>query len=210
MHSHAEVWLETIEDLDDQISGIMEPYSENNKVMLRSEEWTDDNNRVHKETYWTNPKGWWDWFVIGGRWTGVKDNYDPRKDRRNWEKCPLCEGTGYRSDELGKEAREKNPTYTCNACGEYDNEKKVWTHGGLPEGMRVAWHYKRHDGDIMPVKDISDDLSCYTLIIGKDVFHMEEWDGNTFVKTDFDGKVKQKLDQMGITDGYLVTVDYHY
>ena len=24
--------------------------------------------------------GWWDWFQIGGRWTGFFDGYDPKKD----------------------------------------------------------------------------------------------------------------------------------
>jgi len=210
MHFHAEIWIPIKEDVDKQISGIMDPYWEERQVLKQTEEWIDDNNRKHIEIFWTNPNGFWDWFEIGGRWTGDHDGYNPRTDRRNWEKCSLCEGTGYRNDKLGKAERERDPTYTCNACGEYDHEKKQWSHGNLPAGMRVAWNYKRHDGDIMPVKEISDDLQCYTLILnGKDVYHRKEWNGKTFEKTAFDGMVKQKLDEMDITDGYMVTVDYH-
>lgn len=44
-----------------------------------------------------NPNSKWDWYVIGGRWTGLFDNkYDPRKDPRNLKKCEFCNGTGDR------------------------------------------------------------------------------------------------------------------
>ena len=32
------------------------------------------------------------------------------------EKCELCDGTGIRNDNLGKEIRKKDPSFTCNAC----------------------------------------------------------------------------------------------
>ena len=40
------------------------------------------------------------------------------------EDCNICEGTGVREDEIGKEAREKNEEYKCNGClgeGKRDN-----------------------------------------------------------------------------------------
>ena len=211
MHFHAEVWLETNTDVETQIDNIMAPYNEQNEVMKRTEEWTDENGRKRKETYWTNPSGFFDWYQIGGRWTGEHDGYDPDKDRRNWKTCYICNGTGYRNDEIGQKAREKDPTYTCNGCGEYDPQKKAWTHGDTPKGMKIEWptHFARHEEDIIPVKDITDKLTCYTLVVGKDVFHMEEWTGDKFEATGFDGIVKNKLDELKITDGYLVTVDYH-
>ena len=211
MHYHEEIWLKTNENVEIQIDNILLPYDEQNEVMQETEEWTDDNGRKHKETYWRNPNGFYDWYQIGGRFTGSHDNYDPYKDRRNWQTCRLCEGTGYRNDEMGKETREKDPSYTCNACGHYDHDKKQWTHGDTPQGMEIVWptHFAEHKGDIIPVNQATDDLTCYTLIIGKDIFHIKEWDGNTFATTGFDGKVKQKLGQLRITDGYLVTVDYH-
>ena len=43
------------------------------------------------EKYWTNPDGHWDWFQIGGRWTGHLSDYDPEKDPANIERCDLCE-----------------------------------------------------------------------------------------------------------------------
>lgn len=84
----------------------------------------------------------WDWYVIGGRWTGVLDNYDPRKDPKNIEECYLCEGTGKRNDEIGKQARKENPEYTCNGCD--------------GEGKRSKFTYEEHENNIMPLKDCLD------------------------------------------------------
>lgn len=63
-----------------------------------------------------NPASKWDWYVIGGRWNGVLDQYDPTKDERNYEVCRLCRGTGKRMDKLAQEFRAKDPTYGCNGC----------------------------------------------------------------------------------------------
>ena len=102
MHFHAEIHLETNTDFEKQIEQIMAPYSE---------EISED--------------GWWDWWQIGGRWTNAHDSsYDPEADPRNQEICFLCNGTGFRNDKIGIEARKNDSTYTCNGCGRYDNEKK--------------------------------------------------------------------------------------
>ena len=51
---------------------------------------------THKSTY--NPKSQWDWYSIGGRWTGLFDpKYKPEEDPQNMEVCDLCKGTGDRS-----------------------------------------------------------------------------------------------------------------
>lgn len=65
-----------------------------------------------------NPKSKWDWYTIGGRWTGYLDftGYNPDEDPVNFETCNLCGGSGKRNDALGKEARANNPNYSCNGC----------------------------------------------------------------------------------------------
>lgn len=63
-----------------------------------------------------NPDSKWDWWEVGGRWTGAFGDYDPYKDNDNYEPCNMCKGTGKRNDKLGKEARAKDPKYTCNGC----------------------------------------------------------------------------------------------
>src|SRR5438105_14919384 len=67
----------------------------------------------------------WDFYQIGGRWTGLFDGYDPEKDPKNIVKCDLCHGTGKRDDKIGRKARERDPSYACNACG--------------GKGERVTW-----------------------------------------------------------------------
>jgi hypothetical protein len=46
-----------------------------------------------------NPRSKWDWWSIGGRWTGaLVEDYDPAKDIENQEWCNTCGGTGSRED----------------------------------------------------------------------------------------------------------------
>ena len=47
----------------------------------------------------TNPNKKWDWWTIGGRWTGMLAvHYNPDEDPANQETCFLCAGTGKRTD----------------------------------------------------------------------------------------------------------------
>lgn len=89
-----------------------------------------------------NPKSKWDWFVIGGRWTGCLSSYKPGDDPKNQEHCSLCNGTGKRTDSVGEQLRAENPTFTCNSCD--------------GKGVRTKWatEWERFDGDIMPVRNL--------------------------------------------------------
>ncbi|MBA9067468.1 hypothetical protein FHR71_001198 [Methylobacterium sp. RAS18] len=54
---------------------------------------------VYKVIDRTNPNKKWDWWVLGGRWSGMlAPAYDPHKDPENFETCWLCAGTGVRTD----------------------------------------------------------------------------------------------------------------
>jgi hypothetical protein len=84
----------------------------------------------HEETgrfgYWHNPDGYWDWYQIGGRWTGylspyLKDGdgvYNPEEDPVNRVLCDFCDATGTRTDLEGG-PRE------CNACSG-TGERALW------------------------------------------------------------------------------------
>ena len=194
MHYHAEIWIPNGEEPGPYVAKAMEPHRE---------EFDEDAEKFN---------GFWDWFQIGGRWTGVHvPDYDPRTDSRNIEACMICDGSGFRSDPPGRESRKKDPTYTCNGCGDYDADTKAWKHGPHGPGKSTKWptSWARFDGDIIPVADVSDDLTCNTLIVEGRVLHVEEWDGENWNKTEFDGRVKPALDTLGIEAGTLVTVDYH-
>jgi hypothetical protein len=99
----------------------------------------------------SNPNGFWDYYQIGGWYTGIHDNYDPIKDPENFETCFLCHGTGFRIDDAGRLARKEDPTYTCNGCGEYDIENHKWTLSkDRKPGISVKYptNWVKHDGDV--------------------------------------------------------------
>lgn len=100
----------------------------------------------------------WDWWTIGGRWTGTLDKYEPHEDRANYEKCDLCNGTGLRNDRIGQDARAKDPSYTCNACGHYNSETKKYEyeHGHSRPGLKLKFTYNRHANDIMALSECLD------------------------------------------------------
>jgi len=186
VHFHAEVWFhEKPAHLDKAVSEAMAPYKEGEEE--------------------ENPRGFFDWWQIGGRWTGKHDpSYNPQTDPENIETCDLCAGTGFRRDDVGINSLKSTPTYTCNGCGTYDQEKKSWVHGPLGPGRRTKWpsQWRRFEGDVAPLETVPDDLECYTII------------GPGFAEHEETGKlksvpVKKFLSDRGITDGWLVTVDYH-
>lgn len=105
----------------------------------RYKEYVDEVMEPTSENDGENEEGKWDWYQIGGRWTGFLTGYDPAADPANIEKCDICGGTGKRNDELGIEARKKDPTYTCNGC-EGKGERPKWP---------TQW--RQYDGDVVPV-----------------------------------------------------------
>lgn len=178
MHYHAEIVIAEEGDVEELVREAMAPFREDDDY--------DKPNRL------------WDWYQIGGRYTGSHDDYDPAKDPRNIITCIQCVGTGKRDDRLGREARARDPSYTCNGC--------------QGKGTHVAWptQWVKHGGDIASANDVSEDLKCYTLILPDgEVLVQERWTGETWDKTGFDGRVAPALRARGITSGRLVTVDYH-
>ena len=138
--------------------------------------------------------GFWDWWQIGGRWTGTLDGYDPRADRRNMRECWLCDGSGLRDDEAARRWREKSPGYGCNDCDSTGIEVKCPT------------EWARHDGDIATRDAIVDERRPYTLVVGGEAYHREEWDGESYVDTSED--LQRAWDAMDPATR-LVVVDYH-
>lgn len=193
MHYHAEVWVKDLNDPTGDLLVALAPHEEKHDVA--SDTLT----------------GFWDWWIIGGRYTGAHTpGYDPEMDERNIETCNLCNGTGFRRDGVAKQFLESDPSYTCNGCGTLKDGK--WTHGPHGPGKKVKWpsQWAIHLGDAMSVREISEELTAYTLIVNGHVEHMENWDGKEFTPGPLKvAKVKARLEALGVTTGYLITVDYH-
>jgi len=102
-----------------------------------------------------NKSGIWDWYQIGGRWTGVFDKaYNPEEDPKNLSVCFICKGTGERIiteelqavknsflESIGEKPEDKPVprTVECNGCG--------------GTGKKANWptQWVKFKGDIVPV-----------------------------------------------------------
>jgi hypothetical protein len=66
----------------------------------------DADGNVKKIIKRTNPNGKWDYWTLGGRFSGrLVPGYDARKDPENKEKCRSCDGRG-----------KENAKKTCKRC----------------------------------------------------------------------------------------------
>ena len=82
----------------------------------------------------------WDWFMVGGRWTGSLDGFDPEIAYQ--EVCDLCGGTGDRATHRGEPKDHQHPS-GCNGC--------------LGKGTRTTWptSWPFRLGDVLPVEQLT-------------------------------------------------------
>jgi len=87
--------------------------------------------------------GFWDWYQIGGRWTGTFDGYEPDKDPANQKPCEWCNATGHRTDSVGMANPELQAK--CNGCN--------------GTGIKTEWptQWAKHPGDVIPVDQLTED-----------------------------------------------------
>ena len=78
---------------------------------------------------------WWDFYMIGGRWTGLFDGYDPESDQALLQTCWLCHGTGVRPDMQVKDG--------CNGCAGTGKERR-WP---------TQWPFR--ESDVIPVEALT-------------------------------------------------------
>ena len=105
----------------------------------------------------------WDFFEVGGRFTGLLDGYDPRQDPDNFATCVFCNGTGKRLKlpppvethkvDAGQWVKEMNYSRTtreyqeslggCNGCG------------GQGTHLKSPSDWKPYDGDSILLADLT-------------------------------------------------------
>lgn len=142
--------------------------------------------------YWHNRQGIWDFFQIGGRWTGILSGYEPDKDPANSEPCWICEATGKRQDAPRCGAGD----LPCNGC----------SGTGLAQKWPTQW--AKHPGDIVacPIA-LTEAQTPYTLI-GAGIFHAKEkWTGEDLIENPEHGDTVRRKAQEHT--GRAVVVDYH-
>lgn len=142
------VLVEPDQEVEDAVERLPAPYDENIEVppyehvcyCVEDDAPDPECYDCHGEgvvdsTY--NPKSKWDWYQIGGRWSGLfAQDYDPEKDPRNQEVCDLCGGTGHRRDLIWYRAEHGGVTA---APPTPDAEPVPWCNGCAGKGQRVMW-----------------------------------------------------------------------
>lgn len=135
-------------DITEEAKSSYEEHKENEQTPFKQflDGWYGENGYFLKDekVYTkTNPNYKWDWWQVGGRYSGRLGAYKPEENPNNWEKCFICNGTGMRMDDLGIKARKENPDYSCNGCN--------------GKGTSLKWPtcFEKYDGDICQVKDIN-------------------------------------------------------
>jgi hypothetical protein len=156
----------------------------------------------------------WDWYQIGGRYTGSLSGYDPWSDPSLLETCEYCGGSGLRDDDVGRAARAADPAYTCNGC-RGSGERWIWSTG-----------WPRHDGDVVDAVDVivrlpellPDERLPYAIIVhgSETPILCERWNGEEMEQVlDADGiraamaAVLHTRLRAGLRDR-VVVVDYHF
>ncbi len=216
MHFHLEIIMPPTDKIEEEISHILAPFDEGNEESRNA---------------------FWDWYQIGGRWTGTKDGFDPASDENNVERCELCNGTGFRTDNVGETARAAEPTYTCNSCGKWQ-EGGTWTHSEFGAGKHLKWptQWAQYKGDIMLLRDVKPDQKAFRVIIagqnhagtGMEAVFMaakDNWNGVSFDESKWDGSLADAIakhkaraahytpayaEKVTPTDEWIaVSIDYH-
>jgi len=106
--------------------------------------------------YWHNPNAKWDWYVVGGRWSGVLDTYDPKSEPLNWKICSICHGTGDRPGWVTYKIDPQKPgeklrvfvddwAKKCDGCNACQGRGVVLKHSGF---------FVSHGGDALLMGEI--------------------------------------------------------
>lgn len=156
----------------------------------------------------SNPKGYWDWYQLGGRWSGYLVDYDPETDPTKYEVCFLCRGTGKRNDALGRKMRAEDPAYTCNGCN------------GTGKALQWPTSWDAHPADLMPLAAVlerwqPETHTPFALVTADGLWHQRgDMGGFGTASNEQDQEVWQKfvLEQLRAHDPaatIVATVDCH-
>ena len=229
MHHHLEIVIPPVENIEEAIGQIMKPFDENPEPKEGSDE--DDASSTRYS--------FWDWYVIGGRWSGSKLECTLNPDRKQAFFAELTKrkitvsGVQFGKQELSPATQipsvdalwnELFPDAAVKVCPFFSHFNDQYQHShGFP--------------DVMPLKDMPSCLTASHVIVAGpswendavlEARHMVQdktYNGISFVESAWDGLVLSAIDQhrsrlahckpeyaakhMPQDDWLVVTVDYH-
>lgn len=212
MHYHLEVILPPTENIQTDLEAILAPFDENAKKP-------------------NHP--FWDWWQIGGRWSGVKQEASFPQDKleafKQWLRDEHITVSGV---QIGK--HELSPSsQIAKVDAKWQEMFGVTTPCSLFQHSNIGG--QSITGDICILKDMPPSLSASHVIIAGpaykegieacDMIQQDIWNGVSHVKTEWDGLVVTALDKWKDRlktygndwreahtpkeDWLVVTIDYH-
>lgn len=210
MHYHMEIVMPPTEDVEAAIAQIMAPFDEN----------TSERH------------AFWDWYVVGGRWSGNKLMADVEEARLKIFYDLLKEKNITVSDlRRGKERLQpESQIETVNKLW-----RKIFPNSKLKE-CPLFDNYKGGDGDIQKLGEVSPRVSCSTVIVAgldydgkklkaQTMLQSSIWNGVTWQDSKWDGLLSSAIEEhekryeratvelkkkhIPKRDWLVVTVDYH-
>jgi hypothetical protein len=190
---------------------------------------SEDNNGDESEYYECD---WWDWYVIGGRWSGrkIESNLDAQQLEK-FKQILIEKQLTVSGVTVGKQSLEP--------ASQIPMVDALWREmfpGAGDQCLLFAHSYDQYKNegynhDVCTVGQISNKLTCNRLIICEPAYKnetkveparmwcMDYWNGCEHQDTGWDGNVKKALEAMAkdyrkLPDGFdaswlCVTVDYH-
>ncbi len=86
----------------------------------------------------------WDWFQIGGRYSGYLDGYDPTTNSENRELCQWCEATGVTTQAVAGKYPAYQP-YVGETCPQCQGNKDM---------AKWPTQWVAHERDVMAVEHL--------------------------------------------------------
>lgn len=157
----------------------------------------DDNARIDKENG-IYPQFTWDWYEIGGRYSGqIKMKVDMDNDDYEWKYYAKQRRNGrlfwsYLLNDF--EHQTKYPFY---------REEDYFNSMGFRDGFMYV------DGAKMSDITNINDIGCYTFIDANgEAYSREYWNGDNFIANDdFEERLQAQIDKS--QDLFLTIIDYH-
>lgn len=186
MHEPIEIIMPPTNDIEGQVAKIMKPFDENNEDSFR--------------------QGWWDFYVIGGRFSGIKETEGFDENRITRFKEALEErkvtvsGLQAGKPELApadqipmvdKLWKEHFPEFRGDHC-------PLFRHSNNQYENRPLWP------DVMILEEVPEDIKRAKVLIAtqqyngeveaESIFQDAIWNGCNFEKTAWDGTIRGALD----------------
>ena len=197
-HYHLEIVMPPTEDVNAAIAAIMQPFSERN----------DEPNHA-----------FWDYWVIGGRYSGSKLEANVGEEKID----------AFREELIKREVTISNLTFgkaELSPASQIPEVDALWREmcPGAGDVCPLFAHAgDRMQGDICTVADIPKELRAFTFIyaeflescgwMAKTLWHKDIWNGVSFQSSQWSGNVLEAIAAVRHSeiapDWLCVTVDYH-